>query len=81
MTLSLWKRESERATEATGAEDQCDASAVRQVWGRVNSDPLRLELRMFVRVFGGCSGVGERMSCKRGFQVESVPVDSQISRS
>jgi hypothetical protein len=53
MTLSLWKRESERATEATGAEDQCDASAVRQVWGRVNSDPLRLELRMFVRVFGG----------------------------
>ena len=76
-TVSLWRYENECATGATGVEDQCDASAVHQVWGRGNSGPLRHGLR----VFEGNSGVGERMSYERGFQVGSVPVNSQSSRS
>lgn len=77
MTVSLWRYESECAAEATGVEDPCNASAVHQVWGRGNSGPLRHQLR----VFGGHSMVGERMSYGLDFQVESAPVNSQSSRS
>ena len=76
-TVSLWRHENECAAEATAVEDQCDDSAMRPARGRGECGPLRHELR----VFGGYSGVGERMSCEQGFQVESVPVNSQSNHS
>lgn len=76
-TVSLWRHGSECATEATAVEDQCGDSVMRQARGRGDSGPLRHELR----VFGGYSGVDERMFCEQDFQVENVPVNSQSNHS